>query len=168
MYGADAVSLWFSLGAVVPKEFQEAIDNSRANVDFLVNMIYILVGFSVLADIRLCYVVVTKDLTAITFAQTYWVLIVACLVLPVAVRLTYCFSLTAIDTWGDFVKASFDLYLPALATQMGYEVPKSIEGRREFWIAVSQQTAFHVPLDPQRWASVDAMPEKGATAELAP
>ena len=65
--------------------------------------------------------------------------IVATSVCVVAYRL----SIERIHSWGRLVKAAFDCYLPALAKKLGYQLPKTEEKRRKFWIEVSQRVTYH-------------------------
>jgi hypothetical protein len=53
------------------------------------------------------------------------------------------------------VRAAFDCYLPALAKQLGYELPKTAVERRQFWIEVSQRVTYHQVLKPERWLPIN-------------
>lgn len=152
VYGADAVMLWFSLSAALPKDYQEALNNARANVDFLVNIIFLFLGLAALAAFRLaCFAYGAAIPLGTAFLIDHAALIGACIVLPLAARLAYIFSLTVLFPWGELVKGAFDNYLPALAKQWGYEVPKTEAERRNFWTQVSQQLTFHKALKPEKW-----------------
>lgn len=152
VYGADAVMLWFSLSAVLPKDYQEALNNARSNVDFLVNLIFLFVGLAILAAARIGYFIYleTIPLDGAFLLKHVW-LIVGFVILLVAARWAYLFSLSVLFPWGELVKGAFDNYLPALAKQWGYEVPKTWAERKSFWTQVSQQLTYHEPLKPENW-----------------
>ncbi|MDK1494087.1 hypothetical protein QN219_29345 [Sinorhizobium sp. 7-81] len=156
VYGVDAVMIWSSMSTVIPKEYLERIDNARANVDFLVNMIFMLLGLAALAAVRVVYL----SLSATVPHEEFVKLVGACAILPLVARCAYRFSLTAIAPWGDLVKGAFDNYLPALAAQWGYEVPKTFAERRTFWEEVSQQVTFQIPVVPEKWHPKRSLPKQ--------
>ncbi|AIP31934.1 hypothetical protein DR64_112 [Paraburkholderia xenovorans LB400] len=67
------------------------------------------------------------------------------------VRLAYELAVSSAAQWGDVVKSAFDLYLPALAHQLGYELPDTLDQRFKFWEAVAKQFQFFQPLRPEDW-----------------
>jgi hypothetical protein len=75
--------------------------------------------------------------------------------------LAYAMATKLVVTWGDFVKAAFDLYLPALAKQMGYKLPPTGDARREFWDEANSSFLYWSPIDPARWPAADGDDEQG-------
>lgn len=156
VHGADAVTIWPALIAVMPKDFQANIDNARADVDFLVNIVFLsfLIGVAVLT--RSLYLLIQPfDPRAPWMsnlpASWYLYQILAALIAFAIGILAYHFSLRVIPAWGHLVRVAFDTYLPTLARQLGYELPANLEKRREFWREVSQQIAIHHPMQPDKW-----------------
>jgi hypothetical protein len=156
VHGADAVTVWPALISVVPKDFQAIIDNARANVDFLVNIIFLsfLIGVSVL--MRALYLLVQPFdpwapwMSNLPVSWYFSQILTASIAFAIGI-LAYHFSLRVIPGWGHLVRVTFDAYLPALARQLGYELPTNLEKRREFWMEVSQQIAIHNPMQPEKW-----------------
>ena len=56
------------------------------------------------------------------------------------------------------MKAAFDLYLPALAKQMGYQLPKQDLERQAFWDEVNSLFLYRAPIEAARWAESDFVP----------
>mgnify|MGYP006193474647 CR=1 FL=1 len=48
----------------------------------------------------------------------------------------------AAEQWGEWVKAAFDVFLPALCHKLGYKKPRTAEDERKFWLSFSQGTAY--------------------------
>lgn len=42
------------------------------------------------------------------------------------------------EQWGEWVKATFDVYLPVLCHKLGYKKRSSVEEERKFWLSLSQ------------------------------
>lgn len=145
VYGADSITMWVRLRSVLSKEFGEMIDNARASVDLLVNIVFI-------ADAFLVYFIVELLLAAAAHADRAWQssLVGAGCALVVALVAYWGAVMSAVG-WGETVKAAFDAYLNALADQLGFEIPKDLDGRRSFWRAFSQQAIYQLPLDNVKW-----------------
>jgi hypothetical protein len=56
--------------------------------------------------------------------------------------LFYRRAVAIVPTWGDLVMSTFDCYLPALAQQLGFELPTTEVARRKFWTTFSQQVTY--------------------------
>jgi hypothetical protein len=160
VYGADSVTLWFHLTAVMTRPFQAALDDARAQVNCLVNLCFFSVLISLTASIRFIWNLIPSakvppsegDIGSLTKVNLYMVM--AAIVAAVLARIAYNLSIERIHTWGNLVRAAFDCFLPALATRLGYKLPVSGEEQRKFWIAVSQRVGFHYPLKPEEWSQV--------------
>jgi hypothetical protein len=175
-YGADSIPIWPRLASVGPQDFAGHIAEARANVDCFVNLAVL--SFA-LALIALGHVA----------AQNAWGL------LPSGNRLTFssveAFAETApgrsaavalcglifffvfyhwatarVGIWGELVKSAFDCYLPALAKQLGYELPESEADRRLFWGEVGRLAQYQLPTTPGRWArAVEATGSESAASK---
>ena len=151
VYGADAVTLWPHMAAVIPKDYQANISDARAQVDALANVTFLSAALAVAAAIRSVveFLHVFDGSRAREAIGTHWPLAflfaAACLLLAGLCRLAYILSIRKIHAWGDWVMASFDCYLADLAARLGYQLPKT--GRREFWGAIAQRAAYHLAID---------------------
>jgi len=64
------------------------------------------------------------------------------IVCAVVFVLAYQLAASAIYGWGASVSAAFDCYLPALAKQLGYDLPSSDADRRKIWTDVSRHWLY--------------------------
>lgn len=129
VYGIDAIPLWPRLEAVIPAHFRGIIDESKAYLDFSVNL--------------LCGSVVCMLFYAVVSAAdqrvlALWVPVISLLVAGAGYRL----SLAAASEWGEYVKSAFDLYRGALAEQLGLHLPRSSDAERTMWNTVSRMMIY--------------------------
>jgi hypothetical protein len=172
VYGADSIPLWLHLSTVLPDGFQSALDDARAQVNCAVN-ISILAGvvapIALIALIRflwLGYWNATNSYHGVV-AMFSWVsgAYILGIIAAIAIsRSAYLFAIELVYTWGDLVKAAFDCYLPALADKLGYRLPETGEERKAFWQAVSSQSIYWVPLEPEHWRPAEKKPPANADA----
>ncbi|MBV9652990.1 MAG: hypothetical protein JOZ42_00355 [Acetobacteraceae bacterium] len=154
-YGADGVRLWPHVAAVAPKPLVEATTETRAQVDFMVNMTF----FSLLVAIcgaakTVCEVPWSDAMAAIRAHEIARALsflprddVVWCLGTVAAGWCFYKLAVALIPAWGQAVKACFDVGLPALATQLGFTLPKTEAERRRFWQSFSQALIYRTNPD---------------------
>lgn len=152
IYGADAIPLWSHLSSVINKDFAEELQDARTEVNSLVNIVFLAFIVAVMALSRVVY-----DLPWGTTVSLLWLQGVELYFLFLtAAAFFVCFGayLLAIEravAWGAVVKAAFDCFLPSLATQLGYQLPKTGNARRNFWTEVSRQSIYHDPMSVDRW-----------------
>jgi hypothetical protein len=155
VYGADSIPLWPHLLTVMSKDLKGAIDEARAQVDFLVNVCFLSTLLLLIAAARLVVFVVAAGPLSADFARLttltslYYALVV--LGSTAVCMIAYRWSIPQIYLWGALVKAAFDCYLPALAERLGYQLPQTEAEQREFWRAVSEMTIYHRPMPSGRW-----------------
>lgn len=137
LYGMDPVPIWTRIMVVVPTDHRDLLRNAKSNVDFSVNMIYLML--ILLIEFIICVVISTS-------IKSIWILLIAVLL----VWLAYKLSLIAAIEWGEDVKAVFDLFRYDLLSKMGIEVPLTWEGEREKWIHISQSFLYWYEIDLQR------------------
>ncbi|MGN8108142.1 hypothetical protein ACTJLB_09140 [Paraburkholderia sp. 22098] len=147
VYGVESIHAWPRLLAVVPKDYQATLADARAPVDFFVSLVFIASTLGVVALVRGGAAVLGKPADA----MSPWIFFASAGGAFIAVRLAYLAALSAAVFWGEVVKSAFDLYLPALARAMGYELPKTAEERRRLWEALANQFQFHEPVQPEDW-----------------
>jgi len=129
VYGLDAIPAWPRLEAVIPEQFGKRIDEAKAQLDFAVNTLY--AAFAVL--LLWCGLALWHQTW-----PAWWLPLVALFV----VLLARYISLDALRQYGDYVKASFDLYRPELAKQLGLVLPKNAEDERRMWRLVSEYMIY--------------------------
>ena|ERR1700692_1872816 len=164
VYGADSVTLWFHLAAVLPKPFQSLLDDARASVNCLVNLCFFSALIGLIAVVRLTWhFAQSVRLFPPGFdAQSLFSLSSICFIgatalAAIVMRLSYNLAIERIHTWGALVMAAFDCFLPSLAVKLGYRLPITGEKQREFWTIVSQRVGFHIPLRPENWIQAIAV-----------
>jgi hypothetical protein len=133
MYGADSIVVWEKLLAVIPKDYRDFIENSRAQLDFWVNLwclsILLLFEYSL-------------------FAYRYGFITLNWKYLSV-----YCFFLwivfsratSSANRYGKLFKSAFDLFLSDLRVKLGFQEPSSQEEAAEQWQCFNQGILYVKP-----------------------
>jgi hypothetical protein len=173
VYGADGVTMWLRLSSVVSKSFGDKIEGSRSQIDFLINCCLFSTVISLLGFGRtICSAgwrgvdLYSKNgvLAFISSFELHWLF--WGIGGAIAAYGFYRWAVTLVPAWGELVMSAFDCYLPALATQLGFELPKTEEKRRMFWTTLSQQMTYRrepdgiLPFNMELW-----VPQKGPEAE---
>lgn len=152
IYGVDSIPIWLRLITVIPKGFLDQINDMRSRVDFWINCWL----FSAL-------VVLLSAGRTISYAMTlyygsghnasYAFTTSICKFLPwiigaaIVSWVSYRAAVFSVPAWGSLVKSAFDCYLPALAKQLGFELPTSEPELRLFWVSLGNQLVFRRDLD---------------------
>jgi len=130
MYGFESITGWSRLNAVIPKEYREQIGSARALTDLWVNTWFVSLIF------------VIEYLAIISYwnyeLKFYWI---PCIGFVVMFAASWRARIAA-QQWGEWVKAAFDVFLPALCQKMGYKKPSTIEAERKFWLSIGQGITF--------------------------
>jgi hypothetical protein len=117
LYGIEAVEGWSRLNAVIPKDFLDLVNSSQALCDLLV----------------VSFVLAIESAVVLCGGHRFWA--------PVGFIFFGWFALrqaiAAAMQWGSWVKAAFDVFLPALAQKLGYQPPQPTEEMQKFWQAFS-------------------------------
>ena len=167
IYGADGIVIWLRLVSVLPSSFLELIQGVRSQIDFLVNCCFFSVVISLLGAVRVIYSADWHNLhlrtgsgfiTFISSTETSWFFWIAGGL--VAAYLFYQWAAYRIPAWGELVMSAFDCYLPALAAQFGFELPKTEAERRTFWTTFSQQLIYRREPDGRLPFSVEVWKQK--------
>jgi hypothetical protein len=161
VYGADSVTLWYHLSSVIPKEFQSLVTEARSQVDCLVNIIFLAAAIGVCANIRLAaasalWMFGDANLPHVGLhivATDLVISSVTAIVAPLIVYFAYKLSLERVYVWGDWVKASFDCYLPDLAKRLALALPAKNDEQMELWKSVSRRASLHHPFSSEKWAA---------------
>jgi hypothetical protein len=152
MYGMEIIDSWPRILAFVPKDFRDLIDDAKAQVDWWINLSFV----SFLLLIEFWVVIFYKWKLTLN-----WAYIILNILVPLAlfVGLNWFFLSRATSSavsWGDFVKAAFDVYRFRLLKSMSLDVPKTRDAESELWMNFSQAIAFRFP---------DSLPELKKTAD---
>lgn len=130
MYGVDSIVVWVRLLSVIPEDYRRLIDTAKAQMDFWVNT-WLLGLLAVVEYIGM--LLYAREVTMLWFP-----LLAVLVVLAAASR-----AKTAAVHWGDYVKASFDLFLPALRQKLQLPAPANINEERILWTNFSQVVIYH-------------------------
>ena len=133
MYGADSIPVWTRLLAVIPKDYQQFIDTAKTLVDFWVNTWLINVAtFVIYLGNLICY----RQLKLVFLPFI-------CLI---AAYIAYQKAKRAAVSWGNFVKAAFDLFLGDLQKKLAitHDDPDS-EDNTVLWQKFSQAILYNNP-----------------------
>jgi len=157
-YGADGVAVWLRLGAVMPKEFTDALDSARAQVNCVLNLLYILGGIGLVSlGVSLRHTPWPQVFAAAGAPHaslTWHPLFVAGVAELAGAYLAYEAAIVLAVGWGALVRAAFDCYLPQLAAQLGYAMPATDAARRAFWKDLSALFVYQLPLKGDRWPAI--------------
>jgi hypothetical protein len=152
-YGVDSIAAWVRLVGIIPADYRASIDNARADMDFFVNIMVLslLVGtmslLAVLAVLVSCAFVNCYDF----FGFPFWRRLISAVVLGLTACFAYEAAIDRARAWGEIVRGGFDLYLPDLAKQLGYDMPPTLAERREFWGALNGLFLDWTAVHPERW-----------------
>jgi len=158
VYRVEGIAVWPRLSAVIPKDFQASLGDARAQVDCFVNLSVLSIVFSLLEvgqwlwsllhlDIHgganICSWVVAGALAA--YKTAAW----PCLGWAGGAALfawaAYWLMLDRAIALGEQVKSAFDLYLGALAKQLGYKLPDTLDEQERLWSALRRSYAYFEP-----------------------
>lgn len=173
-YGADGVPIWLRLAAVIPKDFAAELQDTRAQVNFLLNLLYILAALAFVALWKAIADTPEEALAAVWSGRVGgWHVQAAAAFGLVALALlpgVYLLTVARAQAWGDAVKSAFDCYLPALVTQLGYATPTSADARRALWREINALFIYRQPMNPAHFtiAATPAPAAAQATDAAAP
>lgn len=134
MYGLEGIQGWHRLLAVTPSDYRRTIEEAKVSLDFLVN-VFALAGIFIIVFFVTAYMhqkVQPREL----------LLPLAALVIMAG---AYRGAIKAALSWGEVVKAAFDIYHRELAEKLGYELPDNADERRDLWASYSQAVIFRDP-----------------------
>lgn len=164
VYGADAPPIWLRLAAVVPKTTIDQIQEVRTQVDFLINCCFFAALVGVLALGKALWIVPWSVVSRVWSVVSLdivrgfpWMLFGGSLLAFLAAWGFYHWAVARVPAWGQLVMATFDCYLPALAKQLGFQLPAKGDERIAFWTAFSRMLVYRrdpagtLPFRPEEW-----------------
>ncbi|HEY9663682.1 MAG TPA: hypothetical protein V6C65_34975, partial [Allocoleopsis sp.] len=132
MYGLDAIEGWNRLLAVIPKDYRELIDATKAQTDFWLNLGLL----SLLALLEyICISIYKHELKAL------WIPLGILTVNLIA----YSRATAAAAEWGAFVKGAFDIFLPELYKKLSFAHPNDRGQERDILMSFSQAFLYRLP-----------------------
>ena len=165
VYGVDGVAIAPRLDGVIPKDFQASLSDARCQVDCFVNLSFLA---WVLAAIVIGSVAVEDGLLAmrsVPIAAPSWAWFVWIVGACLAAWVFYEMAIERGVALGERVRSAVDLYLPALVTQLGHELPKTLQDRDRLWEELAGSFLYFAPAQ-RLW--VKAGPAKKALGGGAP
>jgi hypothetical protein len=148
MYGFDAVEGWPRLLTVIPEDFRNLIDSSKAETDFWINLwlTSILVAIDYISSkLIVCVGIFRKSLwlqSVPPLQPNGVVILVSAFLLSWAAA--HWATLAAIE-WGAMIKTSFDVYLPKLYSKLGFAPANTESHLRDTWTAFAQAVVYRLP-----------------------
>jgi hypothetical protein len=121
LYGMDAVVLWPRLVCVLPRAAREQLQESRAKLDFHVNMFWLSLLAGIIAMLPLSHWHPWRVVPPLISVILLWPLLA-----------------TSARAWGITFTSMFDLYRAPLAEALGLELPPTLESERTMWREVSR------------------------------
>lgn len=143
VYGFEDIQGWSRLLAVIPKDYREMVDSAKAKVDFWLNLWF----FSALLVIEYVIVVVLDIIGYANHPEKLFGLILFLVYPVVAFVLAFLASWGARGaaiSWGDYVKASHDIFLPELGKKLGFP-PATREQQKTLWTLLSKVIVYRLP-----------------------
>jgi hypothetical protein len=144
LYGADSVTIWPRLLAVIPEKSRALLDDAKANVDFWINLLVLTICFA--GEICIYRQLITNATCVL----------VCCFAV---ILLTRSRSNSAAIEWGRIVKSYFDVFLPELYRKLQLRAPASHSKEIEIWSSFSQAAEYR---------DAGAMPERNYSGFSAP
>ena len=129
VYELESILAWPRLMMIVPEAARKQVDDSRAVVDFAINLL--VAGVVILA----VYLVLAL------YLQEWPALWVPPSALLACIGAWHLIQQSALQ-WGEEVKAVFDLYREALAGQVGLDLPLDSAQETVMWRALSRMMVF--------------------------
>lgn len=124
-YKLDAVVVWPRLQGLLPKEFAESLRDAKADLDLLLVVTTLAGLFALGWEVGLGLLTTRWDLFAI--ASLSWILVL----------LSYSGVLQAARSYGELIKASFDLYRWELLKVLHLKLPESYKDECILWDQVN-------------------------------
>jgi hypothetical protein len=151
-YKMDAVFFWPRLIAVVPATARADLSDARASLALLLNV-------CTLALLLTVGTLAAMAAAAVHPASAFWAAAASGFLLA---TLTYRSALSSARSYGELVRATFDLYRGDLLTQLKFGLPSSLGEERELWANLAQQMYRGAASNPQ---VLDAARERAASLE---
>jgi len=162
VYGVDSIPTWLRMAAVIPKDFTSAIDSARTEVNFFINswlLSLVVAGLALGSFASDAFDLWDAGQPVTGLKLDYPISSLAAIAIAI---FAYRLATERAVAWGGVVKSAFDLYLPALARQLGYSLPATRARREQFWDAVNSMLLYRQAISPESWPAAPAQPPSDA------
>jgi len=132
MYGLDAIPGWNRLIAVIPKDYYSVINDSESIMNFWVNLC------------ALSWVVVFEYVLLSIYKGAIPIVWFPFAAVGISFIFFWRAKVAALE-WGNFVKASFDVFLPALYGKLGFPFPEDRKQEQSVWGDFSRAIIYRNP-----------------------
>jgi hypothetical protein len=151
-YNLDSVVSWPRLQSLLPKEFAEGLRDAKANLDLLLVVTTLAGIFALGWELGLGIFTARWDLFLL--ASLGWLLALA----------GYFAALQAARSYGELIKAAFDLHRWELLKALHLKLPESYQEERKLWEDVSELLYRNYPPAPEvfRYETEKAKPPTAA------
>ena len=127
-YGIDAVLLWPRfLPTLTNKKFAPYIQRSKDQFDFLINLCFLLLLFSLES---LC--------VGLALAEDWSLWVISTGIAILTAIAMYKLALLGVYAWGTSVRVAFDLYRYDLLESLSGITPNSLDEEKEIWLTISR------------------------------
>lgn len=127
-YGLDAIAIWPRIIHFATDEHRKAINDSKANVDFAVNLFYSMI-------------IVIAEYTLLSFATSSLPIIGFPFMLLISCWLSYLLAIQSAKEWGVNVKSVFDLYRCDMLSKVGVDTKSDFDEKNE-WEKLSRLFSY--------------------------
>lgn len=132
MYGIDAIPGWPRLISVIPKDYNNIIRDVKSIVDFWVNIW------------MLTWIIIIEYIALAAYQKVAHIIWFPFIMLAFSFFVFSRAKVAALE-WGEMVKASFDVFLPALYEKLGFLFPKNRDEERKLWHDFGQAVIYRTP-----------------------
>ncbi len=133
VYGVESIVVWYRLLAVLPSDYRDTVNLQKSSVDFWLNL---WIGSLILSFLYFFLHMYSGASPSLMF--------------PLAFGALAFFAAKAAKesalNWGEYVKTSFDVYLPELQKKLGFSVSFTRKQERDLWKAISQTFLYRHPI----------------------
>jgi|GEM_PF-781575 len=144
-YGVESIHTWPRLMPLISADQRTALENTKSFVDFFVCGTFLTIALGVIALAQWVRFIVHDE----ALPQETYLLFVAAGSFLLSI-FAYKGALSAALEYGEVVKSTFDLYLPALAKQLGFDWKNPVQAR-PFWNYVDRQIRFQEAIPSEFW-----------------
>lgn len=153
IYGFDLIPIWPRLIAVVDEDFRSFLDNAKSSLDFAVNIFFL--GLLLSAEIIAVLVFSNQ-------ARRVWVSYAVSLFLLALLQAgIYRVAISRAYEWGQFLRATADLYWRDLLKKLGLSPPPTAEERRALWQQLNRTFLYHEPYPVQATSKTNPLANDG-------
>jgi hypothetical protein len=135
-YGMDGVTFWSRLIYVIPPSYQQAIDESRNELSFIVNLSVLSLVFALLCMVGIIYNLIAPITLPVTPQvepiYTYRYFVAGIFALFIAIFFHRA-AIVMVGSFGVMIRSAYDLFRLQLLEQLRLEVPPNSKSEYYIW-----------------------------------